>query len=207
MYLANIPSPLGMLTALADDNALTGLWMEGQRKFGRKYDLDHVQMELSPVLEQLQDWLTRYFAGQLEPFPGLVRPQGSAFDQQVWALLREIPAGESRTYGQLAAVLRSSPRAVGGAVGRNPISIVIPCHRVLAADGRLGGYAGGREGKLFLVAEEPTPYPKKKPPHGGKRTGAAFCVPFRKPCRDGRDAAGAASLSTERALCACRGQR
>ena len=158
MYLAKIPSPLGMLTTLADEEALVGLWMEGQRKFGRKQDLNHVQMEPCPVLEQLRDWLARYFAGQMEPFPGLVRPQGSAFDQQVWTLLREIPAGESRTYGQLAAILHSSPRAVGGAVGRNPISIVIPCHRVLAADGRLGGYAGGLERKRLLLDLEHIPY-------------------------------------------------
>lgn len=158
MYLAKIPSPLGMLTALADGEALVGLWLEGQRKFGGKHDLDQARMEPSPVLEQLRDWLNQYFAGQLEPFPGLVRPQGSAFDKQVWALLGEIPAGESRTYGQLASILHSSPRAVGGAVGRNPISIVIPCHRVLAADGRLGGYAGGLERKRLLLDLEHIPY-------------------------------------------------
>lgn len=158
MNRMDLPSPIGTLTALANENALVGLWMEDQRNFGKGQVLDEAPMGWSQVLEQLRDWLRQYFSGQMEPFPGLLSPRGSAFDQRVWNLLRQIPVGESRTYGQLAAVLGSSPRAVGGAVGRNPISIVIPCHRVLAADGRLGGYAGGLERKRFLLNLEHIPY-------------------------------------------------
>ena len=158
MYLATISSPLGQLTALAEEEALVGLWMAGQTNFGRGWDLERARLEPCPVLRQLEGWLTQYFAGGTDPFPGLLRPRGTVFQQRVWELLRQIPAGESSTYGQLAAVLGSSARAVGGAVGRNPISIVIPCHRVLAAEGRLGGYAGGLERKRLLLDLEHIPY-------------------------------------------------
>lgn len=158
MYLATILSPLGPLTALAEEEALVGLWMEGQAHFGRGWNLEQARPEYNPVLHQLEEWLAQYFAGETMPFPGLLRPKGTAFQQRVWEMLLQIPAGESSTYGQLAAALGSSPRAVGGAVGRNPISIVIPCHRVLAADGRLGGYAGGLERKRLLLDLEHIPY-------------------------------------------------
>ena len=101
------------------------------------------------------DRVRAYFEGDLRAFDAIaVAPRGTGFQQRVWALLREIPAGETRTYGQLAAVLRTHPRAVGSANGSNPISLAIPCHRVIAANGGLCGYAWGEERKRWLLAHE-----------------------------------------------------
>ena len=153
-----LPSPLGLLTLAADGDALTGLWMEGQKYFRAGISNDVKEMDL-PVFSLAEAYLRAYFAGApLPPLPPL-RPAGTAFQQAVWALLAEIPSGRTRTYGALAEALRErglggSPRAVGAAVGRNPISILIPCHRVVGADGSLTGYAGGVERKRFLLELE-----------------------------------------------------
>ena len=99
--------------------------------------------------------VARYFAGELDAFEGLrLAPQGTPFQQSVWAELLKIPCGETRSYGDLARALKSSARAVGGANGANPIAVIIPCHRVIAADGTLGGYSGGLDKKRFLLAHE-----------------------------------------------------
>jgi methylated-DNA-[protein]-cysteine S-methyltransferase len=99
--------------------------------------------------------LLRYFDGDLQAFEGLrLAPKGTPFQQSVWAALQRIPAGETRSYGDLARELHSSARAVGGANGRNPIAVIIPCHRVIAADGTLGGYSGGLDKKRFLLSHE-----------------------------------------------------
>ena len=153
-----IPSPVGQLTLSADGQAITGLWLEGQKYFcaGLSYDVKEADL---PVFQQAEAYLTAYFSGSpLPPLPPL-RPAGTAFQRAVWALLAQIPYGQTRTYGALAAELRrrgtaAAPRAVGAAVGRNPISILIPCHRVVGANGNLTGYAGGLARKRFLLELE-----------------------------------------------------
>ena len=163
-----LPSPLGQLTLRADADALTGLWMEGQKYFCRGITSDVKEIDL-PVFHQAEAYLTAYFSGApLPPLPPL-RPAGTPFQRAVWALLEEIPRGRVCTYGQLAAELRrrkmgGSPRAVGAAVGRNPISILIPCHRVVGSGGSLTGYAGGVARKRFLLELEGTDLGKLSAP-------------------------------------------
>ena len=150
-------SPLGRLLLAARGGSLTGLWMEGQRYFPEDPDALGAERE-TPVLVQARDWLDRYFAGARPAVSGLsLDPAGSVFQKRVWGALREIPYGETVTYGALAERLglgRSGARPVGSAVGRNPISVIVPCHRVVGADGRLTGYAGGLERKRWLLEHE-----------------------------------------------------
>lgn len=151
-------SPVGKLTLAGEGESLTGLWLEGQRYFG---DPGHPErLGEAPVFPAVRRWLETYFRG-MDPGPTPhMAPEGTPFQKQVWELLRTIPWGETTTYGALAQRLeaetgrRTSPRAVGSAVGRNPISILIPCHRVLGADGSLTGYAGGTERKEYLLRNE-----------------------------------------------------
>lgn len=150
-----VDSPVGVLYLAASDRALEGLWMEGQRFFGQPFGALPPCGEAEGVLAAALEWLAAYWAG-LRPDPAALplAPRGSAFRQRVWRALLGIPYGETRTYGELAAHLGSSPRAIGGAVGHNPISIIIPCHRVLGADGAMTGYAGGEARKSLLLAHE-----------------------------------------------------
>lgn len=145
-------SPLGGVTVACDGRALTGLWFDGQKRFGATLPPDAAEGP-SPLLDAAVLWLDRYFSGaDPGPTPPLA-PEGTPFQKRVWALLADIPRGGLRSYGELAAALGSSARAVGGAVGRNPISIMIPCHRVVGAAG-LTGYAGGLDRKAALLALE-----------------------------------------------------
>lgn len=156
MYQTTLPSPLGTLTLASDGLSLTGLWLEGQKYFAPFLTADTAKAPQLPVFLQTAEWLKQYFSGEeLPPLPPLA-PQGSTFRQAVWKLLLDIPSGETTTYGALTKTLQNagisaSAQAVGGAVGHNPISILIPCHRVLGADGSLTGYAGGLEAKRFLL--------------------------------------------------------
>lgn len=148
------PSPLGTLTVSAEGDALTALVIQGQ-----KYEELHLKGEgrerETPVLRQARLWLDAYFSGQAPAVDALpLAPKGTDFQKKVWQALLTIPYGATSTYGALAARLGSSPRAVGAAVGRNPISIIIPCHRIIAADGSLTGYAGGLENKQKLLRLE-----------------------------------------------------
>ena len=144
-----IDSPLGEITLAGNENALCGLWFAGQKHFSLGYTLEEARL---PLFDRCAEWLARYFAGEApDPLLLPLAPQGSAFQMRIWARLLAVPYGESVTYGQLARELGNSARAVGGAVGRNPISILIPCHRVLGTDGSLTGYAGGTERKRFLL--------------------------------------------------------
>ena len=153
-YTTNYVSPLGQLTLASDGEALCGLWFEGQKHFGRGASQPWKMGEV-PVFAQTKRWLDLYFAGQAPDFLPPLAPQGTAFQQAVWKLLAEIPYGQTVTYGQIARKLGCpSAQAIGGAVGRNPISILIPCHRVVGGNGALTGYAGGTHRKLALLTLE-----------------------------------------------------
>ena len=151
-----IPSPLGTITLSSDGVNLTGLWLEGQRYFPNLSQWEYAP-EL-PVFADTSLWLKRYFAGmQPEPRELPLSPEGSHFQKQVWHLLLEIPYAAVTTYGALAKQLGCrSAQAIGGAVGRNPISIIIPCHRVVGQKGQLTGYAGGLDRKQWLLELENT---------------------------------------------------
>lgn len=125
-------TPLGEVTISEDGGAIVAL------DWGRGRD-----QEATPLLRQARDQLQEYFDGKRLRFDLPLAPEGSAFQKRVWAALCDIPAGETRSYADVARVLGSAPRAVGGANGANPIPLFIPCHRVIAADGSLGGYSGG----------------------------------------------------------------
>ncbi len=152
-YIHPYRSPLGPITMASDGEHLTGLWFDGQAHFAESLAKEHQAAKL-PVFDLTTQWLDAYFSGKDPgPLPPLA-PGGSAFQARVWALLQRIPRGNTTTYGELAKLLGSSARAVGGAVGRNPISILIPCHRVIGAGGRLTGYAGGLDKKTALLRLE-----------------------------------------------------
>ncbi len=157
MFAADYDSPVGKLLLASDGTHLTGLWLEGQKYYATGLNSNAAKEQL-PVFDQAKTWLDGYFAGQ-NPDPVLLplRPEGTPFRQRIWQLLQEIPYGAVTTYGELAAVYkkrfgqRTSPRAVGGAVGHNPISIIVPCHRVVGGSGTLTGYAGGVDRKKYLL--------------------------------------------------------
>ena len=158
-YIKTIPSPVGPLYLASDGEALTGLWLEGQKYFAATLTGEPEEQPELPVFLQAEAWLGAYFSGGLLPALPPLAPKGSVFRQAVWKQLLEIPYGETATYGEITRKLRESgipaaPQAVGGAVGHNPISILIPCHRVVGASGSLTGYAGGIEKKQFLLALE-----------------------------------------------------
>ena len=147
-------SPLGLLIVAAEGEALTVLVFEGQ-KYAGQHLAGEGQVRETPVLRAARLWLDAYFAGERPDAGALpLLPRGTDFQRAVWRELRTIPYGETRRYGEIAARLGSSARAVGSAVGRNPISLIIPCHRVLGAKGALTGYAGGLERKEALLALE-----------------------------------------------------
>lgn len=156
MVKTDYASPLGTLTLASDGEAIIGLWIEGQKYFAAGIPTNLPVCDDLPVFLQARDWLDRYFAGKRPAANELpLAPQGSAFRQSVWRILCEIPYGQTVTYGEIAKRLScKSAQAVGGAVGHNPISIIIPCHRVLGGDGSLTGYAGGVERKIWLLRHE-----------------------------------------------------
>jgi methylated-DNA-[protein]-cysteine S-methyltransferase len=159
-------TPLGKIRAAACDGAIKGLWFIGQKYFPpaqvletwKEVSIKASKASIDPVFLQLQNWLKDYFAGQKPAINFPIAPDGTEFQQAVWKLLLEIPYGETSTYGAIASQLmpagKKSAQAVGGAVGHNPISLIIPCHRVIGADGSLTGYAGGLEKKIALLKLE-----------------------------------------------------
>lgn len=154
-YRITYPSPLGELTLASDGSALTGLWIKGQKYFGSGVESWEEKGDI-PVFDEASRWLDDYFAGE-QPDPQILplALSGTDFRCRVWQALLDIPYGEVITYGELADRIGcGSARAVGGAVGHNPISIIIPCHRVLGADGSLTGYAGGVDCKRWLLEYE-----------------------------------------------------
>ena len=156
-YTHHVDSPLGSITLASDGQALTGLWFDGQKYFADTLTEQHEEKALA-VFEQTEYWLSTYFSGRIPDFTPPLRLKGTPFREEVWRILLTIPYGQTVTYGEIAAILASrrglagmSAQAVGGAVGHNPISLIVPCHRVVGADGALTGYAGGLEKKHWLL--------------------------------------------------------
>lgn len=159
-YISRYHSPLGNILLAADELGLTGLWFEGQKYFALYLDSDREEKEL-PVFETAKCWLDVYFSGKEPDFSVPLHFTGTDFQNEVWELLRAVPYGKTTTYGELAKRLakkrgleRMSAQAVGGAVGHNRISIIVPCHRVVGANGSLTGYAGGLDRKIKLLVLE-----------------------------------------------------
>lgn len=147
-------SPLGGITLAGEGDALTGLWFDGQAHFGSTLDTQSDKFWL-PVFEDACRWLDSYFAGRIPDFVPKLDLRGTPFRHRVWQALLDIPYGETVSYGELARRLACpSARAVGSAVGRNPVSLIVPCHRVLGSGGALTGYAGGLERKRWLLQLE-----------------------------------------------------
>lgn len=155
-------SPLGGILLAADEDGLTGLWFDGQKYYADTLPPDAAEEE-TPALTAAKRWLDVYFTGRQPAFMPPLRPSGSPFRQAVWQLLLQIPYGQTTTYGAIARQLAAgqglpsvSAQAVGGAVGHNRISILIPCHRVVGTGGSLTGYAGGIDKKIQLLTWEHT---------------------------------------------------
>ena len=157
IYAGTLKTPLGSMTAAGENDALTGLWFVNQKYYpGQRAEwLDKPDY---PLFKALDAWLADYFAGKNPKADFKLDPRGTVFQKRVWDILLQIPYGKTSTYGaianQLAAEKASSPRAVGGAVGHNPISLLIPCHRVIGASGNITGYAGGIDKKRALLKLE-----------------------------------------------------
>ena len=159
-FIQHYDSPLGGILLAADAVGLTGLWFDGQKYFARGLSSEREEREL-PVLLEAKRWLDIYFTGKEPDFLPPLHPVGSPFRQSVWEILLRIPYGKTVTYGEIARRLaeksgraRVSAQAVGGAVGHNGISILIPCHRVVGTGGSLTGYAGGIDKKVRLLELE-----------------------------------------------------
>ncbi len=162
LYTMYYHSPIGELLLAEKAGALAGVWMEGQKYFPQSLHMEMEEKEDSKILNETKEWLDRYFRGERPRIDELLlAPLGSGFRREVWKILCEIPYGEVTTYGEISRKIaenrgigRMSAQAVGGAVGHNPISIIIPCHRVVGADGSLTGYAGGIQRKIRLLELE-----------------------------------------------------
>lgn len=156
IYTSKYTSTLGDILLAADETGLTGLWFYGAKHFAEGL-LDERCEASTPILERTKEWLDIYFGGCEPDFTPPLHPNGTEFQRSVWDMLLEIPYGKTVTYGDIACRLgigKMSAQAVGGAVGRNRISIIVPCHRVIGADGSLNGYAGGIDKKLALLTLE-----------------------------------------------------
>ena len=153
-------SPLGQMLFVSDKEALLGLWFVDQKYFGAGFTLNEIPQHTTSLSRKVTHWLDRYFNQEVPSLTGLpLNPQVTDYRQEVLQVLKEVPYGQVVTYGDLSQKLQAkgrqtSPRAVGGAVGHNPISILIPCHRVIGTDGSLTGYAGGLERKIALLKLE-----------------------------------------------------
>ena len=154
VYTQHYDSPLGGITLAGDGDALTGLWFDGQKHFGAGLGEDWEERSL-PVFAEAVRWLELYFGGTVPDFTPKLALRSTPFRRSVWELLLTVPYGGTVTYGELARRLGgTSARAVGGAVGRNPVSLIVPCHRVVGSGGRLTGYAGGLDRKRYLLLLE-----------------------------------------------------
>lgn len=153
-YIHDYSSPVGRILLAANEKSLTGLWFYGAKYFAVGIESERTEV-LTPVLEQTERWLDIYFSGHEPDFVPPLNLNGSAFRRSVWDELMKIPYGQTASYGEIALRLGvNSAQAIGGAVGHNPISIIVPCHRVLGADGSLTGYAAGVDKKMRLLELE-----------------------------------------------------
>lgn len=159
-YTSVYSSELGDILLAADEIGLTGLWFFGQSYFADTLPTEQIAQE-TPILTQAREWLDEYFSGKEPDFTPTLHPIGSPFRQEVWRILLQIPYGQTMTYGEIARQMEKlqnrphmSAQAVGGAVGHNGISIIIPCHRVVGTKGSLTGYAGGLDKKMALLELE-----------------------------------------------------
>ena len=159
-FTQHYDSPLGGILLAADETGLTGLWFEGQKYFGRGLSAKRTEGE-TPALSETRRWLDVYFAGGAPDFAPPLHPPGTQLRRALWEILLQIPYGRTMTYGEIARCVAEkrglpsmSAQAVGGAVGHNPISLVIPCHRVVGTNGSLTGYAGGIDRKMKLLEME-----------------------------------------------------
>lgn len=161
-YKTNYESPIGNLTIASDGKNLSGLWIEGQKYFAATVTDEMQLCDDLEIFEETKKWLDRYFSNKKPKITELsLSPGGNPFRQEVWKILCEIPYGEVTTYGAIAqkiakkrGLAHMSAQAIGGAVGHNPISIIIPCHRVVGSNGNLTGYAGGINIKISLLKHE-----------------------------------------------------
>lgn len=162
IYKTYYDSPVGKILLASKDNKLIGLWIEGQKYYLGNLKEEMQEKDDEEILVKTKKWLDRYFNGKKPKISELdLAPIGSDFAKNVWKILCEIPYGEVTTYGAIAKKMaqimkkeKMSAQAVGGAVGHNPISIIIPCHRVVGANGNLTGYAGGLDKKVKLLEHE-----------------------------------------------------
>lgn len=159
-YTTHYHSPLGDILLAADDTGLTGLWFEGQKYYALYLDAEHKEKEI-PLFKDVKRWLDIYFSGNEPDFKLPLHFTGTDFQNEVWEILYSIPYGKTMTYGEIAKQLakkrgikQMSAQAVGGAVGHNEISIIVPCHRVVGSNGSLTGYAGGIDKKIKLLELE-----------------------------------------------------
>lgn len=162
-FKTNYFSPIGMLTLACNNKEnLVGLWIEGQKHFGSTIDTNMIKNDELTIFKKAKNWLNRYFEGEKPKISELpLSPIGNEFRQRIWQILCKIPYGETTTYSDIAHIIaqeqnkeKMSAQAIGNAVGHNPISIIIPCHRVIGKNGSLTGYAGGVERKIKLLKLE-----------------------------------------------------
>lgn len=156
-YISHYSSPLGQITLASQHNKLVGVWIEGQKYFGQMLSAKKEESPNLAIFNQTKKWLDDYFAGKKPAITKLaLAPQGSEFRHKVWDILVQIPYGKVITYGDIAKQISTnmSSQAVGGAVGHNPLSIIIPCHRVVGTNGNLTGYAGRIDKKVWLLEHE-----------------------------------------------------
>jgi O-6-methylguanine DNA methyltransferase len=164
LHRAEVETPVGPMLAIASDQALLALEFGRRERFARLegrlarwFPPHEIDNDVSPVIDRVREWLEGYFSGTDADASGLpLDMRGAPFEQRVWATLREIPAGTTTSYGEIARRLgdAGASRAVGAANGANPIAIIVPCHRVIGADGSLTGYGGGLERKTWLLDHE-----------------------------------------------------
>lgn len=174
-YTTHYQSPIGGILLAADEIGLTGLWFDGEKYYADHLDSEHEEKE-TPILERTKEWLTVYFSGNEPSFLPPIHMIGTPFQLSVWKILQKIPYGKTVTYGEIAKEIaeqkglsRMSAQAVGGAVGHNEISIIVPCHRVVGTNGSLTGYAGGIDKKVKLLTLENVDLQHLSSPRSGSR--------------------------------------
>ena len=160
IFCCTISTPLGKIMTAAEDKKIIGLWFIGQKYYPSQTNTWTEKPDY-PVFQKLRLWIKNYFAERNPEINFPLAPKGSVFQQSVWKILLKIPYGKTMSYGDVARKIAAkrglstmSAQAVGGAVGHNPVSLVIPCHRVVGTDGSLTGYAGGLDKKKYLLALE-----------------------------------------------------